>query len=105
MSDDTTDTADAVLQADMCAAVRDALAGLPDQERKAVEDKFFYNSTVTDVKLLQSGMKRLRTPAAANKLRSYIYSEGLKGTSLKNFNLTWSSATERAVIQRSGERQ
>lgn len=105
LPDNNADTADAALQHDLCAAIRNAVTSLPDQERKAVEDKFFYNSTVTDAKSLRSGMQRLRTPAAANKLRSYIYSEGLKGTSLKNFNLTWNSATERAAIQRSGERQ
>lgn len=103
--DDTANTADAALQHDMCAAIRDAVAGLPDQEREEVLNRYFYSLPVADIKALQSGMKRLRTPATANKLQSYIYSEGLKGTSLKNFNLTWSSATERAVIQRSGERQ
>lgn len=98
--DDTADTADAALQSDLCAAIRDAVAGLPDQEREEVLNRYFYSLPVADIKALQSGMKRLRTPAAANRLYPYLYAESIRGTGFTRFIQTGFSATERTALER-----
>lgn len=100
LSDDTADTANAALQSDLCAAIRDALAGLPDQEREEVLNRYFYSLPVADIKALQSGMKRLRTPAAANSLYPYLYGESIRGTGFTRFIQTGFSATERTALER-----
>lgn len=91
---------DKINQSELSTALQDALKCLPDAEKQAIVEKYFTKVPVTDKQALQRGMRLLSTPKTANNLYPYLYSESIKGTSVKRFNQTWSSSTERTAIQR-----
>ena len=100
LPDVTADTEGASIQSSLCSAVLDALAGLPDQERGEVLNRYFYNLPVTDAKALRSGMQKLRTPTTASSLYPYLYGESIRGTGFTRFIQTGFSATERTALER-----
>jgi RNA polymerase sigma factor (sigma-70 family) len=94
----------------------DMVARLPTGQAQIIESRYIDNKTVreissetgeseTDVKREEKrALHTLSHCKGSNRLVSFLpecveYSEGLKGTSVKTFNRTWTSATERVSIQ------
>lgn len=88
--------------------------GLPGQQPEVIRERYQKGKTLEEVGQLigvnrdrartieYNGLRELRKPSRANSLRpfldEYIYSSALTGTGLNRFRESWTSSTERVVL-------
>ena len=112
------DTLDRLQHEQLKAVLWECVDSLPDRQSEIVRKRYQGNMTMAEIGREQGvtleairqheakAMRELRKPKHYKRLRPFlpederIYSMGLSGNGAEQFNQTWTSSTERAVIVR-----
>jgi len=96
----TASTEQTVIDGLLRNALLEEISALPDEERKAVENKYLHKLS-TDEKAVRRGIAIL---GKSSRLRAYTNDNLFTGTGFSNFSRTWASQPEKAVIRRMNDK-
>lgn len=99
-----------ICQEELQCDLWEAIEALPEDHRYVIRAYFQEDKTLKEIAselgvtqygsqtMYKKALAKLKANDKDGKLYSYLYSEGIKGTGVKAFERTWTSATERAAI-------